>query len=98
DYKVTGVQTCALPIFLAGRVQHPVQDSPERLEAGELLYLVGFEQTVRRQGAILKRPEDLDPLNRVDPKLRLDVHAQVEHLRWIRSEERRVGKECRFRG
>src|SRR5690606_40349462 len=58
DFHVTGVQTCALPIFLVDLLHHPVL----------VLELV--------DGVL---------------KLLIQHHA-------IRSEERRVGKECRSRG
>src|SRR5205807_6007927 len=61
DYKVTGVQTCALPIL--------------RLEVAE-----------RLRHLIAHADPTLDPL-------KLSEMAQEE----LRSEERRVGKECRSR-
>src|SRR5437016_9617230 len=57
DWSVTGVQTCALPIYVRGRGN----------SAGE------FEPFAQ------------------EPR---DGHDVVE---WLRSEERRVGKECRSR-
>src|SRR5256885_11357419 len=69
DYKVTGVQTCALPIFhVLEKVRH-----------------------TRFAVALVSRSHQVGHIHR---KLR---------LRWIgiqqnsRSEERRVGKECRSR-
>src|SRR2546422_10435157 len=72
DVAVTGVQTCALPIYL------PVPFDRERLldvrERVDVLHLdLGTERG-------LARPAHRD----------VGVHAQ-------RSEERRVGKECRSR-
>src|SRR2546422_4726776 len=62
DVAVTGVQTCALPIY-----GHPVR---------------------RRQGRRHGRPEEA-----------LQARARAPHpaLHPTRSEERRVGKECRSR-
>src|SRR2546426_2640745 len=77
DYKVTGVQTCALPISAAckGRALRPV----ELLEAPV--------------------PERRDHEQR--HQIRDDGHAHPhpagELLALERSEERRVGKECRSR-
>src|SRR2546426_1398748 len=68
DYKVTGVQTCALPISIDGSVQAGV----------ERVYGVGR----------LRIREDVGVIPRALPQVGLLVH---------RSEERRVGKECRSR-
>src|SRR5205807_7506921 len=65
DYKVTGVQTCALPIY-------PLLDG-RRLEAGTSV-----------QG------ETLPPRRRSNANEETIADA-------TRSEERRVGKECRYR-
>src|SRR5256885_8613502 len=77
DYKVTGVQTCALPIYTAAadhlrrRQRHPVRD----LELAEPGSLPGDDESpVKILIADVLRPF-------------------VES----RSEERRVGKECRSR-
>src|SRR5256885_5388184 len=80
DYKVTGVQTCALPIFrlqeaneadlLRGRIRH-VDLEGGRQGRG------GLPQAFARLQAF----EVLDEL----------------HVGRERSEERRVGKECRSR-
>src|SRR5206468_8579396 len=65
DLIVTGVQTCALPIF-------DVVAHPDRLT----------EPLIRKEG-VSKHDIDIDPAN------------PYTHFR--RSEERRVGKECRSR-
>src|SRR5256885_13092586 len=79
DYKVTGVQTCALPIFLApgygGTAEQPIL---RRLGAA----LEGFGITSR---AITFRTRGSRPST--------DYVSEIED----RSEERRVGKECRSR-
>src|SRR5256885_4340935 len=64
DYKVTGVQTCALPIFNTWVLG-------QGLPAGEFMHE-------------LSEPDTGEPLAVLD-------------LAWPRSEERRVGKECRSR-
>src|SRR5256885_3523371 len=81
DYKVTGVQTCALPIFL--------QDAGADLGRRVLLAVdldggvavVGLDHLVRDAAALVGRLLELAP------------HEPLDR----RSEERRVGKECRSR-
>src|SRR2546426_8396618 len=72
DYKVTGVQTCALPILF---VTHDVREA----------LLVASRIAVLKQGTLetLTTPSEL-------------LSAKGEEVR-ERSEERRVGKECRSR-
>src|SRR5256885_3595889 len=80
DYKVTGVQTCALPICSIGRA------SDER-------------QLSSRRTSRLRRPERA-PLAfavfRSTARIPLE-RRQGGALPGARSEERRVGKECRSR-
>src|SRR5256885_11157210 len=74
DYKVTGVQTCALPIFCQSQY----------LEMAHLLpgYILSSQgDRVAMAHGVEGRYPFLDP----------DVMA------FARSEERRVGKECRSR-
>src|SRR5256885_11915170 len=78
DYKVTGVQTCALPIF-RGRV---VDVLGQRFRARAEIRVVVCEI------GLLADHADLQIAGA--PAL---ADARVEH----RSEERRVGKECRSR-
>src|SRR2546426_8809617 len=74
DYKVTGVQTCALPILIGSRLanllwrMHRDVGSREKLAllVGTLIH--GVRQEIRPDTAVVER-----------------------------SEERRVGKECRSR-
>src|SRR5256885_8411431 len=69
DYKVTGVQTCALPIYPLGREN--VQDARHRNQPAAL------------------------PRHRPEPRVAALLHrGEAERER---SEERRVGKECRSR-
>src|SRR5690606_39630840 len=84
DFHVTGVQTCALPISVQeGRL------APSRLPACEGLALVS---------SVL----GIVPVHKVDC-LRLPSNARIakiqslvqSHFGFPRSEERRVGKECR---
>src|SRR5690606_40304057 len=78
DFHVTGVQTCALPIFFAGG----------------LFFLAGPTYVVCTEDVKIGLPEvkrGLFPFQ-VMASL-LDVMPK----RKVRSEERRVGKECRSR-
>src|SRR5258706_5511469 len=81
DWSVTGVQTCALPIYL-----HAVGDAG--LAPGELV-----EEAFRPAAAIGQHVvgADLSEPSVVHVEHRL-VRRESE-----RSEERRVGKECRSR-
>src|SRR5256885_8025997 len=79
DYKVTGVQTCALPIY---HRRGPV--GGDDLAAGRLEHALG-----RRRVPFVGRTEA-----RIDVGLALGDQAELERRR---SEERRVGKECRSR-
>src|SRR5205823_12087922 len=85
---VTGVQTCALPIFgdaLDADVPHPLAD--RLLELGDAL------DRDRR------RPQPHEGTAQI---LAADVALEAKLLGMLadgaRSEERRVGKECRGRG
>src|SRR2546430_3807289 len=81
DLTVTGVQTCALPICRL--LRHAVGDGSAR----------GLDQ-LRRLGAGQRRqrPRDDVSLPRERP-----LAFRRHRLREGRSEERRVGKECRSR-
>src|SRR5256885_8376118 len=79
DYKVTGVQTCALPISRQGdRVRHRDEGLRQRLQ---LL-----------RGAAHARPRGFPALCRDRARGRVARGSGGP-----RSEERRVGKECRSR-
>src|SRR3989441_8383155 len=76
DKLVTGVQTCALPIFRLRRDRLRLRD--ELLDLGR-----GAGQGIRLLGSAAHLLREFRELRR----------ALIEH----RSEERRVGKECRSR-
>src|SRR2546422_4072228 len=76
DVAVTGVQTCALPIFVDPLLVDPDLARRDLLEPGH--------HAQRRGLAAARGPDQHHKLAVAD----LEVH---------RSEERRVGKECRSR-
>src|SRR2546426_3304977 len=88
DYKVTGVQTCALPIsLLAG----------ERVALNFLQRLSGVATLTRRAvEAVAGTGARITHTRKTTPGLRaLESYAVI--VGGGRSEERRVGKECRSR-
>src|SRR5207244_10632428 len=78
DDLVTGVQTCALPIWQSG------ESCRRRARSGRNPDLDGYEPAESTQGR-LRRHE-------------LPRGLAGQPGRKLRSEERRVGKECRNRG
>src|SRR5690606_40582178 len=96
DFHVTGVQTCALPIFdvLMGSFLSHVG-----------LALTDFAQQKKRFFLAAEPLTDKivwEQGNRYTFRLRPSTYMQVAMLvpeaAKLRSEERRVGKECRARG
>src|SRR5256885_13758621 len=86
DYKVTGVQTCALPI-LADVLASAFDSAGQRCSALRLLCLQ--DEVADRTLTMLR--DALQEWNLGNPdRLSTDVGP-------VRSEERRVGKECRSR-
>ena len=92
DYKVTGVQTCALPICWHGEGAY--------FDAAEIIVL---NDPNARQTALVTG--DVDAVTAVDLKtlslLKRNPNIEVDNVpsgAAIRSEERRVGKEGRSRG
>ena len=60
---------------------HPVDDRPERAGAGQGLGLVArFRCQVPAWERIAELAQDLDPLDRVDPQVGLDVEVQAQRL------------------
>src|SRR5256885_6017516 len=78
DYKVTGVQTCALPILISLSVK---RIDPEMM-------LVSAKTDLRT----VDLPAPLGPMT-----MMISPGATVRLILSMRSEERRVGKECRSR-
>src|SRR5205807_5384951 len=92
DYKVTGVQTCALPISgSAGGWQPRSSDRPSirpDVLAGDPPGVVGAEH----------RHHVRDVLRLPQPPQRRHLGEPLLLLLALRSEERRVGKECMLWG
>src|SRR5699024_11887511 len=95
DRNVTGVQTCALPILKNGPV------IPEDLESKtlELVYKYNMENNVIYSSF---DHHSLQRLHKLDPKAKISLLFHINLLNFFdyvdhRSEERRVGKECRSR-
>src|SRR5690606_40616274 len=88
DFHVTGVQTCALPIC-------PGADGPIRLLAVGSLDMERQQPIPRLQSRLLRRRVGDDLF---DHRVLVD-EPRVAQGRFTlgRSEERRVGKECRSR-
>src|SRR5205807_3813450 len=83
DYKVTGVQTCALPISRdRGRLEAQLADVDGRV-------------AVQALQALQRLVPDSD--SSLSPRARTLLLHPDAAVRSVRSEERRVGKECRAR-
>src|SRR5690606_40159376 len=92
DFHVTGVQTCALPIYLG--LAHAARRDRRRAEAQPR----GVEGLARveRDGVVVG--DDACAIERLSGRLPGDVLVrQIEQHEVIRSEERRVGKESGWR-
>src|SRR5256885_14060981 len=87
DYKVTGVQTCALPIFRIGLFNF-IRRSPE-VSVGTV--------SVQRYSAFLRELVVPTNFNIVAIRPLRGSGLVVCDPSLVRSEERRVGKECRSR-
>src|SRR5207302_3200928 len=87
DFHVTGVQTCALPIY---------KDGPMSNTATETLSVV-VEREIFSAGKDLARAHTTTPDRGVADEERLQAcrGPPFQSSRRLRSEERRVGKECR---
>src|SRR5207245_6988811 len=86
DATVTGVQTCALPISI----------SSSALQTEGRARLVHHGLSDGRVAVILSKPLDRAPGHRPDE--RRDALDACFGLSGPRSEERRVGRECRYTG
>src|SRR3712207_7906856 len=84
DIGVTGVQTCALPIFNFARDKKHYLPETHRNPANGIKVKAKTERTARSLEA-----EDIAKFG--------TTLARMEASGEVRSEERRVGKECRSR-
>src|SRR5690606_40712920 len=85
DFHVTGVQTCALPIWGCPRCSSTKRSAASPTPRTLRLTCVWTRAAVT-------------PLRRSSPRRPKDVCAQSLNVTARRSEERRVGKECRCGG
>src|SRR5207248_3949185 len=88
DRTVTGVQTCALPIF-NGPTKYEVlrlafEGRPKSLNYVSTTFIFGW--AVKK---VLYETDFNENMELLD--------FGYSQSKWVRSEERRVGKECRFR-
>src|SRR5256885_4874505 len=91
DYKVTGVQTCALPIYFHAAIRYKPNYASAHSNLGNALAVQHkvADAIPEYQEALRLNPKDAQAHNNLG-------NALVEQGR-VRSEERRVGKECRSR-
>src|SRR5690606_40047937 len=92
-FHVTGVQTCALPIYIEGGVntQYPDYSSIVSFD-GSALYFTSRRPWENNKSEKLRNPKDYTYME--------DVYVSYlgdDDVWSTRSEERRVGKECRSR-
>src|SRR5205807_7113743 len=90
DYKVTGVQTCALPIY-RDRIRRHLEQLVARHERFvDPLRLVPLSFAVKADHLLDLRPDDVGV--HADAADAADLEEREEDV-VVRSEERRVGKE-----
>src|SRR5690606_39529185 len=90
DFHVTGVQTCTLPIYIGAEVG--LVEAEPRLQAGRGATHDVDAPRVRGRSDGLERRAHHHVVEAVAIEIR-DSQTPTE----VRSEERRVGKECRAR-
>src|SRR5260370_13423594 len=78
DSSVTGVQTCALPIYMFSLSER-------------------IKRRLVQKWEYKREKRALSPLYSPDPTDLDRTRHLNEAMNWLRSEERRVGKECRSR-
>src|SRR5690606_40561741 len=91
DFHVTGVQTCALPIsdyFEKTRLM--VQQFTNAREPEEIIFTKGTTESINLVAATFGRKF-------VQQGDEIIISSLEHHSNIVRSEERRVGKECRTR-
>src|SRR5437868_8084102 len=90
DRNVTGVQTCALPISTMRRMT----SARVRKEAIIILRIVG-ESSTTRISLIQNSFEDTKTKSHKAFSTKIHDFRHNSSFRYLRSEERRVGKECK---
>src|SRR5207302_7523479 len=97
DFHVTGVQTCALPIYIP---DDPTTTPPNRYEEGEGLgtgLIVAFDIYNNDPIFGVSNPSEATPAPSIDVFYG-GQRVASKPFPVSRSEERRVGKECRCGG
>src|SRR5699024_11402767 len=94
DRNVTGVQTCALPI--SGKVAKQQATGPLHLPLNNC-GVMALDYNGKEGIATSVGHSPLTAL--IDPEAgsRNAITESLTNIIWARSEERRVGKECKFR-
>src|SRR5205085_8892019 len=94
DLTVTGVQTCALPIYL-DRAGREAEELParDRVKVAAPAFGEADEQAAGRR----KKRREPDRRRRWRERPRRQRDGDLVEVRLARSEERRVGKECETR-
>src|SRR5207244_5960410 len=92
DDLVTGVQTCALPIYSLERVKYPLIPQKDIIAVQDQSRAIDRICTLERKMSMPSTGICPEPVTEV-------TVPQLKRLRLItiRSEERRVGKECSTR-
>src|SRR5205085_8855706 len=89
DLTVTGVQTCALPISTGQEVALHIHTHVRE----DALALFAFLRNAEKQ--LFER---LISVSGIGPKLAITILSGMSPEHLVRSEERRVGKECKTGG
>src|SRR3712207_9443660 len=99
DIGVTGVQTCALPIFMMLDVDFAElrEGFLQYLPIGALIGVVFLIELVLVVGTWAVDPGLVRPASAMPPASEASNTAVLGRVLYTRSEERRVGKECRSR-
>src|SRR5690606_40228545 len=92
DFHVTGVQTCALPIWRGPQQEVPM---PSRIDRGDGAMTAGRRRD-RLAVGYARRSTDRQEQSILDQKRAIERYAEEQGLKllriYVRSEERRVGK------
>src|SRR5690606_40751605 len=92
DFHVTGVQTCALPIWMAQVRRRGTPQGALRTLWGTAQAAIHGDRGSTRRRQLIQRPTD-----RVGDRPGAVAAAELAGHQSARSEERRVGEECALR-